>query len=210
MFRSRSRSKSRSRSHRSRSPSPIPKIEQYLPLEILDLIATGLPVKDVLNFCRTDKFLARFCEDERVWRALFKRDYPRRQKSKDATYKAAYIHAYSAIPTLNDWDIVKHGGNFYASVYLLTREAMESLPDLNWRNVIVGQNDETRLVHVRIARYNARTNIAFDDEGDAFRLGVPSTLLTTSKKTSVSRTSRRDYADFAKHFGIKKAKNIKS
>ena len=47
-----------------------------LPMEIIELIAFNLPMKDLINLCKTSKLFSEICKDQVFWKRLLRRDYP--------------------------------------------------------------------------------------------------------------------------------------
>lgn len=79
--------------HYTIAPSMIQPIAD-LPSEIYPAILLTLPIKDVLNFCITNKQFGNICEDEHFWFDKFKYDYPdvnaNFNNPEKATWKLTY------------------------------------------------------------------------------------------------------------------------
>lgn len=45
------------------------------PPELKELIVKDFPVKDIVSFCSSSRYLQEICQDEHLWRALFLRDF---------------------------------------------------------------------------------------------------------------------------------------
>lgn len=71
-----------------------------LPPEIIEMIISGLPTRDVLNFCRTRKEYRMYCDSETLWRALYERSFGK-YKSKGQTWKNAYRTKFLDMNDLN-------------------------------------------------------------------------------------------------------------
>lgn len=102
------------RSKRSKRSSPIsrisktsPKSLSKLPNEIVVMILSDLPVRDIVRFCQTNKNFQAFCtedtwQSENMWEALHKRDFPSLKKL-GKSYLRSY-QTYASAPVFDDWN----------------------------------------------------------------------------------------------------------
>lgn len=184
------------RRSRSRSKSPIEeKIPSSglfgdLPEEITAMILSGISYQDLLSFCQTRKEYRKFCHDDYMWKLLYKRDFPRRNK-RESTYRNAYMSA--AIPKFNNWFADRDSGSyriyvrFYADLHikinkreyergLISESQLKSsirkrIPSGDkWDSVILA-HEGVQAVSARIVDYS--NNVITDANGFMFRLGKP-------------------------------------
>lgn len=61
-----------------------------LPLEMREVVASGLPYKDILALCRSDRTWRQVCQDDNFWRNLLLTRFPQADLDTNLTWRENY------------------------------------------------------------------------------------------------------------------------
>ena len=92
------------------------------------LILSGLDDRDLFNFCQTDQYARRLCQDENFWKQRFLKKYrkfEKNEKNEDRTWKDFYLKITKYLPTEeNGWN------NFYIdSILKMDKDGLDPIDD---------------------------------------------------------------------------------
>lgn len=151
---------------------------EKLPNELIILILSDVPIRDILNFCQTSKAYHQYCNSEFLWKMLYERDFPNKELQKE-TYQASYIYE-SSITIYDNWffsgynkiSVLFYNGDIdlekFPNVRKLTFKDIKHQPFLSWddldKNIQIADQ-------ISIVSYDPINNIAIDERGNIFHLG---------------------------------------